>query len=224
MPELAIHLRKKVSRALFLYSWRVYTDKYRQCKPNTYFSRQVFRDLVSLTHTSGAAWWKDHYMMQGSLARKLRVLRAERGLTLRGAASLTGVAKETISDIERGLRHPHDPTLAKIAKGYGVPIEELIEEPPLLERALDAARRDEEKQTKAVRRLFAGEGVLKATHIVDFEEDRFRAELRESGLPDELFEELVWPLVLALREAEQKAAQVEEKNARLEADLAKVRA
>jgi transcriptional regulator with XRE-family HTH domain len=56
-------------------------------------------------------------------------LRAERGLTLREAASLTGVAKETISDIERGLRQPHDPTLAKIAKGYGVPVEELLKEP-----------------------------------------------------------------------------------------------
>jgi transcriptional regulator with XRE-family HTH domain len=69
--------------------------------------------------------------MQGSLAHKLRVLRAERGLTLREAAALTGVAKETISDIERGLRHPHDPTLAKIAKGYDVPVEELLEEPVL---------------------------------------------------------------------------------------------
>src|SRR5829696_6374063 len=66
-------------------------------------------------------------MVQGSLAHRLRVLRAERGLTLREAASLTGVAKETISDIERGLRHPHDPTLAKIAKGYGVPVEDLLE-------------------------------------------------------------------------------------------------
>jgi transcriptional regulator with XRE-family HTH domain len=159
-------------------------------------------------------------MIQESLARKLRVLRAERGLTLREAASLTGVAKETISDIERGLRRPHDPTLAKIAKGYGVPIEELIEEPPLLDRALDAARRDEEKQAKAVRRLFAGEGVLKATNVVDFEEDRFRAELRELGVPDELFETLIWPLVL---EARQKK-QLEEEKARLEAELAKVRA
>jgi transcriptional regulator with XRE-family HTH domain len=70
-------------------------------------------------------------MMQGSLAHKLRVLRAERGLTLREAAAKSGVAKETISDIERGLRHPHDPTLAKIAKGYGVPVEELLEEPAL---------------------------------------------------------------------------------------------
>jgi transcriptional regulator with XRE-family HTH domain len=69
--------------------------------------------------------------VQGSLAYRLRVLRAERGLTLREAASLTGVAKETISDIERGLRHPHDPTLAKIAKGYGVPVGDLLEEPAL---------------------------------------------------------------------------------------------
>src|ERR671911_3134259 len=74
-------------------------------------------------------------MMQGSLAHKLRVLRAERGLTLREAASLTGVAKETISDIERGLRHPHYPTLAKIAKGYGVPVEGLLEEPALAGKA-----------------------------------------------------------------------------------------
>src|SRR5215210_1078716 len=68
-------------------------------------------------------------MVQESLAHKLRVLRAKRGLTLREAASLSGVAKETISDIERDLRHPHDPTLAKIAKGYGLPVEELLEEP-----------------------------------------------------------------------------------------------
>jgi transcriptional regulator with XRE-family HTH domain len=57
------------------------------------------------------------------------VLRAERGLTLREAAALTGVTKETLSDLERGLRHPQDPTLAKIARGYGIPFEELLEEP-----------------------------------------------------------------------------------------------
>jgi len=68
-------------------------------------------------------------MTQTSLGHKVRVLRAERGLTLREEASRTGVAKETISDIERGLRHPHDPTLAKIAKGYGVPVEDLLKEP-----------------------------------------------------------------------------------------------
>ena len=72
--------------------------------------------------------------MQDTLARKLRVLRAERGLTLRGAEELTGVDKDTLSKIERGLRHPYDVTLSKLAKGYGVPVEELLEEPvPLAE-------------------------------------------------------------------------------------------
>ena len=66
-------------------------------------------------------------MMQTSLGHKLRVLRAERGLTLREAASRTGVAKETISDIERGLRHPHDVTLSKLARGYEVNVVDLLE-------------------------------------------------------------------------------------------------
>jgi transcriptional regulator with XRE-family HTH domain len=77
--------------------------------------------------------------MQGTLARKLRVLRAERGLTLREAEELTGVDKDTLSKIERGLRHPYDVTLSKLAKGYGVPVEELLEEPvPLGEAPREA--------------------------------------------------------------------------------------
>jgi transcriptional regulator with XRE-family HTH domain len=66
--------------------------------------------------------------MQDTLARKLRVLRAERALTLREAEELTGVDKDTLSKIERGLRRPYDVTLSKLAKGYGVPVEELLEE------------------------------------------------------------------------------------------------
>jgi len=61
-----------------------------------------------------------------SLALKLRVLRAEQGLTIEEAAARAGVAPETISDAERGRRHPYLPTLRKIAKGYGVPVEELL--------------------------------------------------------------------------------------------------
>jgi XRE family transcriptional regulator, regulator of sulfur utilization len=59
------------------------------------------------------------------------VLRAERGLTIRQVAALTGVAKETLSDLERGARHPQDLTLSKIARGYEIPIESLLEEPVL---------------------------------------------------------------------------------------------
>jgi len=63
------------------------------------------------------------------------VLRAERGLTLREAASLTGVRPGTLSELERGLRHPHDITLSRIATGYGLPVQELLEEPVLSGKA-----------------------------------------------------------------------------------------
>jgi transcriptional regulator with XRE-family HTH domain len=69
--------------------------------------------------------------MQESLGHKLRLMRAERGLSLREAARRAGVVKETISDIERGHTHPYDVTLAKLAKVYDVPLEELLEEPAL---------------------------------------------------------------------------------------------
>jgi transcriptional regulator with XRE-family HTH domain len=79
--------------------------------------------------------------MQNTLARKLRVLRAERGLTLREAEQLTGVDKDTLSKIERGLRHPYDVTLSKLARGYEVPVEDLLEEPvPLAEPPREAGR------------------------------------------------------------------------------------
>jgi transcriptional regulator with XRE-family HTH domain len=71
----------------------------------------------------------DAEMPQAMLARKLRVLRAERGLSLRKASELTGVDIHTISDTEKGKHMPWDHTLAKLAKGYGVPVSELIGDP-----------------------------------------------------------------------------------------------
>jgi transcriptional regulator with XRE-family HTH domain len=50
-------------------------------------------------------------------------------MTLIEAAEQTGVGRDTLSDLERGRRHPVLPTLAKIAQGYGVPVEDLLEEP-----------------------------------------------------------------------------------------------
>ena len=87
--------------------------------------------------------------MQSTLARKLRVLRAERGMTLREAEQLTSVDKDTLSKIERGLRHPYDVTLSKLARGYGVPVEDLLEEPVPLDEALQETRRPEEEQLEA---------------------------------------------------------------------------
>lgn len=48
------------------------------------------------------------------------------------AAKKTGVTRATLSELERGHRHPVAPTLVKIAEGYGVPVEELLEQGPVL--------------------------------------------------------------------------------------------
>lgn len=57
---------------------------------------------------------------------KLRVLRAEQAMTLTEAAQRIGISRDTLSDLERGIRHPHVGTLAKVSEGYGVPAEDLI--------------------------------------------------------------------------------------------------
>jgi transcriptional regulator with XRE-family HTH domain len=122
--------------------------------------------------------------MHGSLATRLRVLRAERGLTVRQVAELSGVAKETISQVERGERHPYDRTLAKLAHAYDVPVEELLEEPALagkaeapdtgqsqtptrtgeeseqrLARVLEPVRAEALRDQQALNRFFASEGI-----------------------------------------------------------------
>jgi transcriptional regulator with XRE-family HTH domain len=67
------------------------------------------------------------YTMPGLLPKRLRVLRAERGLTITHAAELAGVTRETLRELELGRRTSHEPTLAKIANAYGIPVAELVE-------------------------------------------------------------------------------------------------
>jgi len=67
-------------------------------------------------------------------------------MTLREAEQLTSVDKDTLSKIERGLRHPYDVTLSKLARGYGVPVEDLLEEPiPIAEASQETGRLEEER-------------------------------------------------------------------------------
>ena len=68
-------------------------------------------------------------------------------MTLRDAEHQTGVDKDTLSKIERGQRHPHDVTLAKIAKGYDVPVEDLLEEPVPLADAPEAGLTGQAEET-----------------------------------------------------------------------------
>jgi DNA-binding XRE family transcriptional regulator len=67
-------------------------------------------------------------MMSGPIAVKLRALREERGLTPKEAAELTNVSYWTLIALESGKRAPYMPTVTKIARAYGVPLEELVEE------------------------------------------------------------------------------------------------
>jgi transcriptional regulator with XRE-family HTH domain len=66
--------------------------------------------------------------MSGPIAVKLRSLREERGLTQKEAAELAKVSHWTLCRLESGKQPPYMPTLTKIARAYGVPFEELVEE------------------------------------------------------------------------------------------------
>ena len=67
-------------------------------------------------------------MIPGPIAVKLRALREERGLTRKEAAELADVSHWTLIYLESGTRPPYMPTVTQIARAYGVPVEELVEE------------------------------------------------------------------------------------------------
>ena len=62
------------------------------------------------------------------LGKKIRSMRKELGLTLDALARRTGLARTTISKIERGMISPSFNTLCKIARGMNVKVTHLIDE------------------------------------------------------------------------------------------------
>ena len=66
--------------------------------------------------------------MPQPIAVKLRVLREDLGLTRKEAAELANVSQATLIRLESGRRPPYMPTVTKIARAYGVPLEELVGE------------------------------------------------------------------------------------------------
>ena len=66
--------------------------------------------------------------MPQPIAVKLRVLREELGLTQKEAAKLANVSQVTLIRLESGRRPPYMPTVTKIARAYGVSVEELVGE------------------------------------------------------------------------------------------------
>jgi transcriptional regulator with XRE-family HTH domain len=58
---------------------------------------------------------------------RLRLARIEKEMTLREVEEMTGLSKDTISRVERGLREPLPLTVAKLARAYGHAAEDFLE-------------------------------------------------------------------------------------------------
>jgi len=159
------------------------------------------------------------------VGERLKEERLLRGWSQRDLAREAGTTAETISSIETGQHEARPSTLRKLAEGLDLEVRDFYAEPALpkaeapetgpslLDRALDAARQDQEKSARAVNRLSASEGMLKSTNIMNFEEDKLRAHLRALNFPDEYFESFIWPLVVEAARAkrlEQELSQREE--------------
>lgn len=81
-------------------------------------------------------------MTHRSLPAKLRGLRAREGLHVVQAAEKIGIGRGTLTALEAGRRQPTFPTLSKIARGYGVAVEDLLEEDNAPSSALEFGDKD----------------------------------------------------------------------------------
>lgn len=96
-------------------------------------SRALVSTLVALfyflytTTVKAAGDPKGGYVAQ--TGSRFRLARVQAGMTLRQAEEETGLSKDTISRIERGLRNPQPLTAAKLAEAYGHSVEEFLEAP-----------------------------------------------------------------------------------------------
>ncbi len=64
--------------------------------------------------------------VSGPLSRNILRLRKQRGLSLSALAERSGIAKGTLSNLERGHGNPTLETVFALSKGLGVPIGDLI--------------------------------------------------------------------------------------------------
>ncbi|MEU9239716.1 XRE family transcriptional regulator [Streptomyces shenzhenensis] len=74
------------------------------------------------------------------VARNVRLLRDQRGLSLTELARQAGLSKQTLSNLEQGTGNPTVDTLFAIAAALGVPVTRLVAE---REQVMTVQRRDE---------------------------------------------------------------------------------
>jgi transcriptional regulator with XRE-family HTH domain len=65
-----------------------------------------------------------------TVAPRLRALRRQRETTLTAVAADTGISVSTLSRLESGQRRPTLELLLRLARAYGVPLDELVGAPP----------------------------------------------------------------------------------------------
>ncbi|MEA1941907.1 MAG: helix-turn-helix transcriptional regulator [Pseudomonadota bacterium] len=65
--------------------------------------------------------------MSGPLTNRIRVLRAERGMSQSDLAAAIDVSRKTISTVEVGRFVPSTVIALKIARYFGVPVEDVFD-------------------------------------------------------------------------------------------------
>ena len=60
---------------------------------------------------------------------RLKRLRTQRGMTLTGVATSTGISKSTLSRLENGQRRPTLELLLALSHAYRVPLDDLVAAP-----------------------------------------------------------------------------------------------
>jgi transcriptional regulator with XRE-family HTH domain len=146
---------------------------------------------------------------------RLAELRERRALTLRELSEMSGVAADTINQIELGHRKPRPSTLRKLARALEVDVKEFYAEPILAGKA-EALREAGQSNTERTELL---EGLAAAVGSVV---DRTQRKLEQTDGPDgdalvALFEETF----VAQMGAERILEQVDEKAAQIETPAAR---
>ena len=67
---------------------------------------------------------------------RLKRLRTQRGVTLTGLATTTGISKSTLSRLETGQRRPSLELLLPLAQAYRVPLDDLVGAPEVADPRL----------------------------------------------------------------------------------------
>ena len=89
----------------------------------------AIRRLLSTSGADGAAGSEEEGAPPAVLGARLRRLRASRGLSVRGAAAVTGLSASFISSLERGVTGASLAALRRLVEAYGSTLGELLRDP-----------------------------------------------------------------------------------------------